>query len=62
VHLDKVYDRRKHWMDEGFDFESLPDKHRCCITSKVNAAQREQLRLWANAMPASPCAASASMS
>jgi transposase len=49
LHLDTVYDRRKHWMDEGF--ESLADKHRCGVASKVSVAQREQLRQWASAEP-----------
>ncbi len=45
LHLDTVYDRRKHWLAEGF--ASLADKHRSGAPSKVSAAQREQLRLWA---------------
>lgn len=45
LHLDTVYDRRKHWLAEGFT--SLADKHRCGVASKVSPAQREQLRLWA---------------
>lgn len=47
LHLDTVYDRRKHWLQEGF--ASLADKHRCGVASKVNEAQREQLRMWATA-------------
>ncbi|MEO6319606.1 MAG: helix-turn-helix domain-containing protein [Polaromonas sp.] len=49
LHLDTVYDRRKHWMEEGFD--SLADKQRCGVASKVSEAQREQLRMWATAEP-----------
>lgn len=45
LHLDTVYDRRKHWLQEGFF--SLADKHRKGAPSKVSAAQRERLRLWA---------------
>jgi transposase len=45
LHLDTVYDRRKHWLAEGF--ASLADKPRCGAPSKVNPAQREQLRQWA---------------
>lgn len=45
LHLDTVYDRRKHWVANGF--ASLADKHRSGAPSKVNAAQREQLRTWA---------------
>lgn len=45
LHLDTVYDRRKHWLAQGF--ASLADKHRSGAPSKVSAAQREQLRLWA---------------
>src|SRR5665647_1711736 len=44
LHLDTVYDRRKHWLTDGFT--SLVDKHRCGAPSKVSAAQREQLRTW----------------
>jgi transposase len=47
LHLDTVYDRRKHWLTEGF--ASLADKHRCGVASKVSVAQREQLRIWATA-------------
>jgi transposase len=45
LHLDTVYDRRKHWLAEGF--ASLADKHRCGVASKVSEAQREQIRTWA---------------
>jgi len=45
LHLDTVYDRRKHWLAEGF--ASLADKHRSGAPTKVSAAQREQLRMWA---------------
>ena len=45
VHLDTVYDRRKHWLTAGF--ASLADKHRSGAPPKVSAAQREQLRMWA---------------
>ena len=45
LHLDTVYDRRKHWLAKGF--ASLTDKHRCGAPSKVSAVQREQLRTWA---------------
>ena len=45
LHLDTVYDRRKHWLTDGFT--SLADKHRCGAPSKVSSAQREQLRTWA---------------
>ena len=45
LHLDTVYDRRKHWLAEGF--ASLTDKHRSGAPSKVSAAQRGQLRTWA---------------
>jgi transposase len=45
LHLDTVYDRRKHWLTEGF--ASLADKHRCGAPPKVSAVHREQLRLWA---------------
>lgn len=45
LHLDTVYDRRKHWLAEGF--ASLADKNRCGAPSKVSAAHREQLRTWA---------------
>ena len=47
LHLDTVYDRRKHWLAQGF--ASLADKHRCGVASKVSQAQREQLRMWATA-------------
>jgi transposase len=47
LHLDTVYDRRKHWLAEGF--ASLMDKPRCGAPSKINPAQREQLRQWATA-------------
>ena len=47
LHLDTVYDRRKHWLAEGFG--SLADKHRCGVPAKLTEAQREQLRLWASA-------------
>src|SRR5665647_26903 len=40
LHLDTVYDRRKHWLTDGFT--SLADKHRCGAPSKESAAQREQ--------------------
>ena len=43
--LDTVYDRRKHWLAEGF--ASLADKHRCGAPSKVSATHRELLRTWA---------------
>ncbi|UUZ66166.1 helix-turn-helix domain-containing protein (plasmid) [Polaromonas sp. P1-6] len=46
LHLDTVYDRRKHWQAEGF--ASLADKHRSGAPPKVSAAQKEQLRLWAS--------------
>ena len=45
LHLDTVYDRRKHWLAKGF--VSLTDKHRCGAPSKVSVVQREQLRTWA---------------
>ena len=45
LHLDTVYDRRKHWLAQGW--ASLADKPRCGAPPKVSAAQREQLRLWA---------------
>ncbi len=45
LHLDTVYDRRKHWLTAGFS--SLADKHRSGAPPKVSAAQREQLRTWA---------------
>ena len=45
LHLDTVYDRRKHWLAKGF--ASLTDKHRSGAPPKVSAAQREQLRMWA---------------
>ena len=45
LHLDTVYDRRKHWLADGFT--SLADKHRSGAPSKVSAVQREQLRVWA---------------
>jgi transposase len=45
LHLDTVYDRRKHWLTAGFS--SLVDKHRSGAPPKVSAAQREQLRIWA---------------
>ena len=45
LHLDTVYDRRKHWLTDGFT--SLADKHRCGAPSKVSVVQREQLRTWA---------------
>jgi transposase len=45
LHLDTVYDRRKHWLTSGF--ASLADKHRSGAPPKVSAAQREQLRMWA---------------
>jgi transposase len=45
LHLDTVYDRRKHWLEKGFT--SLADKHRSGAPLKVSAAQREQLRTWA---------------
>ena len=45
LHLDTVYDRRKHWLTAGFS--SLADKHRSGAPSKVSAAQKEQLRTWA---------------
>lgn len=47
LHLDTVYDRRKHWLQQGF--VSLTDKPRSGSPSKVSAAQREQLRTWATA-------------
>ena len=47
LHLDTVYDRRKHWQEEGF--ASLADKHRSGTPPKVSEAQREQLRIWATA-------------
>src|SRR3979409_2503551 len=47
LHLDTVYDRRKHWLAEGF--ASLAGKkHRRGVPSKLTKAQREQLRLWAS--------------
>lgn len=45
LHLDTVYDRRKHWLTSGFS--SLADKHRSGAPSKVSAVQRDQLRVWA---------------
>ena len=45
LHLDTVYDRRKHWLTNGFT--SLADRHRSGAPPKVSAAQREQLRTWA---------------
>ena len=45
LHLDTVYDRRKHWLTTGFT--SLTDKHRSGAPSKVSAVHREQLRTWA---------------
>lgn len=45
LHLDTVYDRRKHWLTAGFS--SLTDKHRSGAPPKVSAAQKEQLRMWA---------------
>ena len=45
LHLDTVYDRRKHWLKAGLS--SLADKHRSGAPPKVSAAQREQLRTWA---------------
>lgn len=47
LHLDTVYDRRKHWLEAGFG--SLADKPRCGAAPKLNPAQREQLALWASA-------------
>lgn len=46
LHLDTVYDRRKHWLKDGF--ASLADKQRSGAPPKVNEAQREQLRAWAS--------------
>jgi transposase len=46
LHLDTVYDRRKHWLAE--EFASLADKHRRGVPPKLTEAQREQLRLWAS--------------
>lgn len=45
LHLDTVYDRRKHWLEGGF--ASLADKPRSGTPAKVSKAQREQLRVWA---------------
>ncbi len=45
LHLDTVYDRRKHWLTAGFI--SLAEKHRSGAPSKVSAVQKEQLRVWA---------------
>jgi transposase len=45
LHLDTVYDRRKHWRAAGLS--SLEDKHRSGAPPKVSAAQREQLSTWA---------------
>ena len=47
LHLDTVYDRRKHWLKNGF--ASLADKPRSGAPPKVSEAQREQLRAWASA-------------
>ena len=41
LHLDTVYDRRKHWLAKGFT--SLADKHRSGAPSKMSAVHREQL-------------------
>lgn len=46
LHLDTVYDRRKHWLAEGF--ASLADRHCRGMLPKLTEAQREQLRLWAS--------------
>ncbi len=45
LNLDTVYDRRKHWLAEGF--ASLADKHRSGAPSKLSEAHRELLRAWA---------------
>lgn len=47
LHLDTVYDRRKHWLKDGF--ASLADRQRSGAPPKVSEAQREQLRAWASA-------------
>jgi transposase len=45
LHIDTVYDRRKHWQMEGF--ASLTDKPRSGAPPKLRASQIEQLRMWA---------------
>lgn len=45
LHLDTVYDRRKHWLKDGF--ASLADRQRSgAPPPKVNETQSEQLRAW----------------
>ena len=45
LNLDTVYDRRKHWLLEGFS--SLYDKHRSGAPSKMNAVHHDQIKTWA---------------
>ena len=45
LHLDTVYDQRKHWLTAAFS--SWAEKHRSGAPPKVSAVQREQLRTWA---------------
>ena len=46
LHLDLVYDRRKHWLAEGIPW--LTDKYRRGVLAQLTETQREQLRLWAS--------------
>ncbi len=39
-----MYDRRKHWLAEGF--ASLADKHRRGAPSKLSEAHRELIKTW----------------
>jgi transposase len=45
LNLDTVYDRRKHWLAEGF--ASLPDKPRSGAPAKLSPSHREKIRAWA---------------
>ena len=45
LNLDTVYDRRKHWLAEGFG--SLADKHRSGAPSKLSTVHRELIKTWA---------------
>lgn len=45
LHLDTVYDRRKHWLRQGY--ASLADKPRSGAPAKLSAAHKERLRAWA---------------
>ncbi|MEI6710620.1 MAG: IS630 family transposase [Actinomycetota bacterium] len=45
LNLDTVYDRRKHWLAEGFS--SLADKHRSGAPSKLNSSHLDAIKEWA---------------